>query len=121
MLGLSPDWQTMREFIVSADLSDAGQSAAEQILGYSLATAAEAITGVRGATPTPSLWVDSPFGGGYSRTAMSTGSGKQFAAELHGSPSQYSRLVSFRPRMLTLGAYAEIFFESGYSQISGSS
>ncbi len=65
VLGLSPDWQTMREFIVSADLSDAGQSAAEQILGYSLATAAEAITGVQGATPTPKLWVDSPFGGGY--------------------------------------------------------
>jgi hypothetical protein len=65
VLGLSPDWQTMREFIVSADLGDAGQSAAEQILGYSLATAAEAITGVQGAIPTPSLWVDSPFGGGY--------------------------------------------------------
>lgn len=65
VLGLSPDWQTSREFIVSADLCDAGQSAAEQFLGYSLATAAEAITGVRGATPTPSLWLDSPFDGGY--------------------------------------------------------
>lgn len=88
VLGLAPDWQTTREFILNADLDDAGQSAAERILGYSLATAAEAITGVNGATPMPSLWVDSPFGGGYSRTATSTGCGKQFAAELQGSPSQ---------------------------------
>jgi hypothetical protein len=65
VLGLSPDWDTARAFILQSHLNDAGESAANEILGYSLATAAEAITGVANVVPDPSTWVDSPFGGGY--------------------------------------------------------
>lgn len=65
VLGLSPDWRTARTFILRARLDDAGESAAKEILGYSLATAAEAITGVENVAPDPTTWTDDPFGGGY--------------------------------------------------------
>ena len=69
MLGLSPDWQVAREFVMRADLADSGEAVAREVFGYSLATAAEAITGVANAVPDSKLWTDDPFGGGFSLAA----------------------------------------------------
>jgi hypothetical protein len=64
VLGLSSsNWDVMRAFILSADLDDAGESAAHKHFGHSLSIAAEAVTGIEGATPDPASWASEPLCG----------------------------------------------------------
>ena len=57
VLGLSSSqWETMREFILSADAEDAGEDAAHKHFGFSLAIAAEAVIGLANVPPDASRW-----------------------------------------------------------------
>jgi hypothetical protein len=51
VLGLSNDWPRMKEFIVSANFDDAGESAAMRVFGLSLAVPLEVATSVKGVKP----------------------------------------------------------------------
>jgi hypothetical protein len=66
VLGLSSsNWPVMRNFVLKANVADAGEAAANELFGHSLSIAVEAVTGVEGAQPNPSSWKSEPVGGAY--------------------------------------------------------
>ena len=62
VLGLSSSqWETMREFILSADAEDAGEDAAHKHFGFSLAIAADAVIGLANVPPDSSSGAAAPI------------------------------------------------------------
>ena len=56
VVGLSPEWERMKRFIAQANASDAGESAAHAVFGFSLAVPVEAALGRALAGPAPANW-----------------------------------------------------------------
>jgi hypothetical protein len=56
VLGMSTDWTQMQRFILEANRSDAGEHAAHEIFGFSLAIPLEVTIGHANIAPQPVLW-----------------------------------------------------------------
>jgi hypothetical protein len=70
--GLSADWAQMQRFILEANYDDAGERAAHEVFGFSLAVPLEATIGHADVAPRPAMWETDAQVGGFQRVRRSS-------------------------------------------------